>query len=188
MDNRTFPTLITERLRLRELCEDDIPKIVEYANNPKIAEMTLNIPYPYQEKDAKWWIDVAKKGFANSDHFIFAICPKSTNTFIGGIGLEIDKPPKSAELGFWIGEPFWNQGYMTEAVLKVLSFGFEERDLNEIRATHFINNPASGRVMQKCGMTKEGEFKEHVKKGDEYKSVVKYSLTYEQFNMRDTNR
>jgi len=187
MDNRTFPTLTTERLRLRELSGDDIPQIVEHANNPKIAEMTLSIPYPYQEKDAKWWIDVAKKGFANKDHFIFAICPKSTNTFIGGIGLEIDTPPNSAELGFWIAEPFWNQGYMTEAVLKVLSFGFQERDLTEIQAIHFLNNAASGRVMQKCGMIKEGELKEHVKKGDEYKSVVKYRLTRAEFNGLESN-
>lgn len=176
-----FPILETKRLRLRKPAVKDIPLIVKYANNPKIAEMTLNIPHPYQEKDAKWWIDVAKKGFENNDHFIFAIFLKSTNRFMGGIGLEINTEFNRAELGFWIGEPFWNQGYISEATKEVLRFGFEELGLNKIIAHHFLNNPASGKVMRKNGMIKEGELKEHIKKEGVYKSLALYRLTQTEY-------
>lgn len=181
MNSSTFPNLTTKRLQLRRLTEQDIPQIVKYANNPKISEMTLNIPHPYREKDARWWIETADKGFENKDHFIFAICKLNEHKFIGGIGLDLQGDHNRAELGFWLGEPFWNQGYMTEAVKKVLTFGFERLNLNKIQATHFLNNPASGRVMAKSGMVKKGELKEHIQKGDAYRSVIQYRLTKREF-------
>lgn len=177
MDLKPFPTLETKRLRLRALTEHDIPQIVTYANNPRIAEMTLSIPYPYRQKHAKRWIDVAEKGFSDKNHFIFAICRLTTDAFIGGIGLDINVEANRAELGFWIGEPFWNRGYMTEAVHAALSFGFEELNLDEICATHFRGNLASGKVMQKNGMVKQQSSNEHIEKEGIARKLVKYQIT-----------
>lgn len=159
----------------------DIPRIMKYANNPKIAEMTLNIPHPYKEKDAITWLNMANQRFEEESGYVFAIAELSSDEFIGGIGLEINIRFNRAELGFWIGEPFWNQGYISEATKEVLRFGFEEVGLNKIIAHHFLNNPASGKVMRKNAMIKEGELKEHIKKEGAYKSLVLYRLTQTEY-------
>jgi RimJ/RimL family protein N-acetyltransferase len=176
-----FPVIETDRIKLRKPGISDIPKIMEYANNPRIAEMTLNIPHPYEAKDAIAWLQMANEGFEDQSHFVFGICLLDGDEFIGGIGLNIEQKFNRAELGFWLAEPFWNQGYMTEAVIEVLAFGFDKLKLNKIYATHFWGNPASGKVMAKNGMIKEAELKEHIRKDDEYKSLIQYRVTRREF-------
>ncbi|MDR8392298.1 GNAT family N-acetyltransferase [Aliifodinibius sp. S!AR15-10] len=176
-----FPTIETERIRLRKPEVRDIPQIVTYAGHPKIAEMTLNIPHPYQEKDAVKWLNMANEGFEDKSKYLFAICHLQEDEMIGAIGLKVNKRFNRAELGFWIGEPFWNNGYATEAVKEVIKFGFKEIDLNKIYAIHLVKNPASGKVMQNNGMIKEGELVEHIKKGAEYFSVIQYRLTRKEY-------
>ncbi len=95
--------LETERLIIRSPKASDIPRIVKFANNSKVADMILNIPYSYEEKDAIFWINMANQGLKNESQFTFAICQKATNKFIGAIGLKINKRFNRAELGFWIG-------------------------------------------------------------------------------------
>ncbi len=172
-----FPAIETARLRLGELQPGDIPHIVRYAANPRIAARTLNLPSPYTEKDAVYWINLANQGFKNGTHFIFAIRNKAGNDFIGGIGLTLEQRFNRAEVGYWLGEPFWNKGYVTEATGAVIRFGFESLGLNKITSSHFAQNPASGRVMQKNGMTREGELKEHIRKDNVYHTLILYGLT-----------
>lgn len=177
----SLPDLKTERLRLRMPVAGDIPRLVKYANHPQISKMTLNIPHPYHEKDAVSWIHMANEGFEEKNHFVFAICKQSDNLFMGGIGLRLNTRFNHAELGFWIGEPFWNNGYVTEATGKMLEFGFERIELHKIYATHMVKNPASGKVMIKNGMIMEGEWVDHLKKGDEYLTVIQYRLTKDEY-------
>lgn len=180
MDN--FPTLETERLRLRKPSVDDIPYIIKYASNPKIADTTLNIPHPYKEEDAVFWVNMANQGFEDGSGFIFSICRKDADEFMGGIGLKINQRFNRAEMGFWVGEPFWNNGYTTEAANRLLKFGFEKIGLHKIIANHFLHNPASGKVMQKCGMVKEAEMLDHIRKNNQYLSLIQYRLTRNEFN------
>jgi RimJ/RimL family protein N-acetyltransferase len=184
----SLPVIETERLRLRMPCAKDIPRLVEYANNAKISNMTLTMPHPYHEKDAIYWINMANKGFEDKNHFIFAICNHTNNIFMGGIGLRLNTHFSRAELGFWIGEPFWNKGYVTEATGKILEFGFERIGLHKIFASHFISNPASGKVMIKNGMIKEGELVDHIKKDDQYHTLIQYRLTRNEFNNQSYNQ
>ncbi|WP_086009480.1 GNAT family N-acetyltransferase [Nafulsella turpanensis] len=132
-----FPALNTERLILRSLSFVDIPKIIEYANNARIAEMTLNIPHPYTEKDAVYWINMAYTGFEKRIQYTFGIYLNTTSEFIGGIGLKVDSKFDRGELGYWIAEQFWNNGYASEAVKEIIIYGFENLNLNKIFATHF---------------------------------------------------
>ena len=172
-----FPEIETARLRLGELQPGDIPQIVKYAANPRIAAHTLNLPSPYTDKDAVFWINLANQGFQNGTHFIFAIRHKAGNEFIGGIGLTVEPRFNRAEVGYWLGEPFWNRGYVTEATQAIIRFGFGSLGLNKITSSHLAQNPASGRVMQKSGMTREGELKEHIRKDTAYHTLVLYGLT-----------
>ncbi len=176
-----FPKLKSNRLILRKITYRDIPKIVEYAGNKTIAENTLNIPHPYTEKDAVYWINNVHQGFKEKSQYAFGISLASTLEFIGAIGLKVMTRFNMAELGYWIAEPFWNKGYATEAAAALLKFGFNELELNKIYAIYLVDNPASGNVMIKNGMIKEAELKDHTKKGDLYKSLIQYRLTRAEF-------
>jgi len=172
-----YPTLDTERLLLRQPVVRDIPTIVQLANEPTVANMTLNIPYPYQESDAVYWLNAANQGFASGLHRVFAIELRQTGQFIGGIGLTIEPRFNRAEAGYWVGKPFWNQGVATEALRAVLAFGFDTLALHKIFATHLVENLASGKVMQRAGMQWEAELHQHVRKNGQYFDLMQYQLT-----------
>ncbi|WP_338812498.1 GNAT family N-acetyltransferase [Bernardetia sp. Wsw4-3y2] len=175
--------LESERLLLNSLSYKDIPKIIEYAVNPKISENVINIPFPYFEQDAIFWINSANQDLKTGEAYKFAIRLKDDKNleFMGGIGLLVDKKHNRAELGYWIAEHFWSKGFMSEAVEKILEFGFETVELNKIIANHFLTNPASGKVMIKNKMIKEAEIKEHFKKGDTYLDIIQYRLTRKEY-------
>lgn len=109
--------------------------------------------------------------------WFFGIKPRPKNQFIGGIGLIFERRCNRAEIGYWIAEPFWNKGYATEATKSIIKFGFEILNLNKFTSSHLARNPASGKVMIKSGMTKEGELIEHIIKDAAYHSLVLYGLT-----------
>ncbi len=177
-----FPKLGSDRLILNQTTPSDIPKIVAYAGNIKIVENTRTMPHPYYEEDAIAWINIANQGFKAKNDFIFAIRIKKTQALIGGIGLTLDMENNRAELGYWLAEKFWNQGFTTEAVQTILKFGFEELKLNKVVAVYLTTNQASGKVMIKNGMIKEAEFKDHdLKRGssitdNDYVSLIQYRM------------
>lgn len=147
--------LRTPRLLLNHLRETDIPVIVPLADNPNISDVTLNIPSPYGEENARDWLQMGTRGRKKGDLFLFAIRDPETEAFLGGIGLNVNARHRRGEFGYWLGEPFWGQGYMTEALTAILDFGFGELDLWSIQANHLVENPASGRVMAKSGMKRQ---------------------------------
>jgi ribosomal-protein-alanine N-acetyltransferase len=110
-----FPELNTQRLKLRIIRAQDIPSLVKYGNNKKIANRVLNIPYPYQEPDAVFRISSVHQGFKNKVRYAFAIIFKETEELIGEISLHLDDSKDTAQLAYWIGEPYWNKGIATEA-------------------------------------------------------------------------
>lgn len=169
-----FPVLQTERLILSQLEEKDIPFIVELLQHRIFSDLTSNIPYPYVENDARSWVKMSKEAFENNTGYTFAIRNKE-GQIIGAIGLH-DRDDDKAELGYWIGVPYWNKGYVTEAAKAIIDFGFNELKLNKIFATHFPHNPASGRIMEKAGMEQEAVLIKEVKKDGEYFDLVRYCI------------
>ena len=95
---------------------------------------------------------------------------------IGGIGLRVDDQHKNAELGYWLGVPYWGQDYATEASRRMLRFGFEDLQLHRIYASHFSHNPASGRILRKLGMRYEGCQREHLLKWDRFVDSELYGI------------
>ena len=166
----------TKRLILGPIKSNYIPKIVEYAGNKKVADALLTLPHPYQEEDAIYWMNLSNQGLKNGDHYIFGIFLKDYQEFIGGIGLHLEKEHNRAELGYWIAEPFWHQGYATEAAGGAIKFGFEELGLHKIMANHLPENTASGKVMINNGMVKEGVLKDHIRKNGKYETLVQYGI------------
>lgn len=169
-------TLATERLCLRPFVLSDAPDVQRLAGDREIAEMTLRVPHPYPDGIAEKWIESQPENFAKEKSASFAVVLLEDHQLIGAAGLEIRREHDRAELGYWIGKPYWGRGYGTEAAAAVLDFGFNDLNLNRIQAHHFSKNPASGRVMQKIGMTREGALRQAVKKRDQHLDVELYCL------------
>ncbi len=170
------PTLETERLLLRPFRLSDAPDVQRLAGAKEIASNTLNIPHPYRDGLAEEWIGSHRERYDCGELANFAITTRADGRLIGAIGLVINQRHERAELGYWIGVPYWNQGYCTEAARAVVQFGFEVLGLNRIDSHHFAHNRASGRVMRKIGMTYEGVLRQHVKRGDRFEDMVCYGL------------
>jgi [ribosomal protein S5]-alanine N-acetyltransferase len=171
-----MPTLQLKRLILRPFRKNDAAAIQRLAGDRAIADTTLNIPHPYEDGMAEAWIETHEPKFAAGELANFAVALQINHELIGAIGLVINRLFDQAELGYWIGRPFWGQGYCTEAGCAILQYGFGDLNINRIYASHFSRNPSSGRVMQKLGMTKEGVLRQHVKKWDKYEDLVMYGL------------
>lgn len=149
-----FPRLYTDRLILRQIQGEDIPSLIKYANNKKIADQIVNISFPYREPEATLRIGYVMKGFKNKSHYAFAIVSKEREELIGEISLHLmDKQQRHAQLAYWLGEDFWNQGMTTEAAKAVVAFGFKQLNLDLIYADCFSDNLASQKVMKNIGMT-----------------------------------
>lgn len=146
--------LETGRLRLRPLERKDAPPIQKYAGDLRVAEMTLLIPHPYPENAAINWIEGCLTSRLPGGPF--AIILREEEVFVGVIELSIDDDELRAEVGYWVGPPFWGKGYCTEALKAVINYGFEDLGLVRIAAKHLPQNLASGRVQEKAGLKKEG--------------------------------
>ena len=170
-------TLLTERMILRPFALSDAAEVQRLAGDVAIASTTLNMPHPYEDGMAETWITRSAEKIAAGTLVNFAITRKTDNRLVGCISLmNIEPSHCHAELGYWIGKPYWNHGYCTEAVRAVIRYGFDGLGLNRIHASHFGRNPASGRVMQKAGMIHEGRQRQHVKKWDAFEDLETYGV------------
>lgn len=176
-----FPTLQTARLLLDQPKATDIPNLVLHAGNAKIANQTLNIPHPYREEDGLAWIRHLEQEFAEAVQVSFAIRQLGDEGLLGAVGLKITPNHFRAELGYWLAEPYWGKGLVSEAVAAMLHYGFHNLGLHKIIATHLPENPASGRVMQKNGMKQEGILKDHVCKNGQFHTLIQYRITRDEY-------
>ena len=174
-----LPVLQTRRLTLRPFSLADAPEVQKLAGQPEVALMTIHIPYPYPDGAAEAWIATHAAGYEQGTTFIFAITHGEGGTLMGGISLMADRDNGTAELGYWLGIPYWNQGFATEAAEAVLAYGFETLGLRRIYARYFRHNPASGRVMRKLGMIYEGRNREAQRRAGRVSDEECYGLLAE---------
>ena len=170
------PTLQTKRLLLRPFELPDGEDLRKLAGDRAIADTTLQIPHPYEVGMAEEWILTQRPRFEAGEQVVFAAVLRESGQLIGAIGLVIEGKFRRAELGYWIGRPYWRNGYCTEAAQSVLDYGFRSLNLNRIHAYHFKRNPASGRVMQKLGMKHEGSAPQHIMKWGVFEDVELYGI------------
>jgi RimJ/RimL family protein N-acetyltransferase len=169
------PNLISDRLLMRPFTLKDAPDVQRLAGDRAIAYTTQNVPHPYEDGMAETWIGSHRERFEKGQFVTFAVALRD-DTLIGAISLHLNQDNERAELGYWIGKPYWGQGYCTEAARAVLQYGFEMLGLNRIHARHLARNPASGRVMQKIGMRHEGSLRKHAKKWGVFEDIEVYGI------------
>lgn len=170
------PIITTERLILRPFTMDDAPDVQRLAGDRDIASTHAGIPHPYEDGMAEEWISTHQERFDKGEAVAFAITHGKQGYLIGSIGLNIAKEFDRADFGYWIGKPYWNQGYCIEAAQAVMKYGFEVLGLNRISAGYITRNPASGCIMQKIGMKHEGCLRQHSKKWGNYDDLELYAI------------
>ena len=169
-----LPTLRSKRLVLRPFTPADVLEVQRLAGSPEVSSTTLNIPFPYEDGMAEAWIARHAPEFEADAMAVLAIT--AADVLVGAISLRLERAHRRAELGYWIGQPYWGQGYATEAAATMLQYGFTTLGLNRIQATHLVRNPASGRVMQKVGMRFEGIQREHFWKNGRPETIARYAI------------
>ena len=142
------PTLQTERLVLRPFELSDAAEVQRLVGEREIAATTINIPHPYEDGVAEKWIASHPERFAKGEVANFAICDRESGSLVGAITLFLSLENERAEIGYWIGRPYWGRGYCSEAAQAIVHYGFDERGLNRIFGEYMASNPASGRVME----------------------------------------
>ncbi len=172
----TLPLLETPRLHLRPYAPADAAAVQRLAGDAAVAATTLLIPHPYPDGAAEGWIGTHAARWAAQQELVLAITLRTSGELLGSIGLVIDAVHEKAELGYWIGVPYWGRGYATEAVRAVLGHGFGGLGLNRIQAHHMAHNPASGRVLEKAGLRREGTSLQALKKNGEFCDAIFYGV------------
>lgn len=178
------PTIETRRLVLRPFRKDDASAVQRLAGERAIADTTLNIPHPYEDGMAEQWIETHEPGYRAETLATFAVVLRAGRELVGAIGLRIERNLNKGELGYWIGKPYWNLGYATEAAIAVLEYGFGEGELNRITGRHLARNPSSGRVMASAGMLLEGTARQDTMKWGIYEDLVTYGMLREDWRAR----
>ncbi len=169
-----YPTVwfISRRFSLRNWQESDAESLLKYANNYNIAKnLTDKFPHPYTKQNALDFISMMKESPS-----VFAIV--LDGEAIGGIGLhqQSDVFCKNAELGYWLGEPFWRQGIITAAIEQAVAYGFENMDITRIFARPFGSNIGSQRVLEKAGFRKEAHFEKTCFKFGNFEDELHYAV------------
>jgi RimJ/RimL family protein N-acetyltransferase len=134
------------------------------------------MPHPYLDGMAEEWIKSQPSRNEKGEVVAFAITRTEDGMLLGAIDLNICREHERAELGYWIGKPYWGNGYCTEAARAVVDYAFETLGLNRVEACHFANNEASGRVMRNIGMRYEGRQVQKIKKWGEFEDIIVYGL------------
>jgi RimJ/RimL family protein N-acetyltransferase len=149
--------LETRRLWLRWPRLADAQAVVRLAGEKAVADMTARIPHPYPPEQAERFIFQARRANANGESLQLAITPKGKpNSLIGMVGISLSAETGKPELGYWLGTPSWGQGYATEAVRALIDAFFAYGDETELTASARVINPASRRVLEKCGFAYQG--------------------------------
>jgi RimJ/RimL family protein N-acetyltransferase len=167
-------TLETGRLVLRPVEPGDAAAIEPEISRYEVSRNLLSVPWPYEPGTVEEWIRGATPGV----HFAI----EHDGELVGVISLSVTESDARGELGYWIAVGHWGKGYATEAVRALVEHGFRDLGLNKVHAGVFGDNPASGRVLEKAGMRREGVRRQHHYRLDRWCDLVHYGILREEWS------
>lgn len=177
------PTLVTERLALRQLKLDDAGAVAEGAGDRRVAKFLVQVPSPYPVALARRWVQGRIDWWNEGRGVTLAITRRNqTRTLLGTVSLRRFARDRRAELGYWLSATAWNFGFATEACRAAIAFGFHELDLSRVYAQVLSGNGASQHVLEKLGMSLEGTKRQHVRKGRKLHDVHLYGLLRDEWS------
>ncbi len=170
------PILDTERLILRPIQLKDAGDLFSFARNEAVSRYVLWSPHQ-SIGESRRFIRICRRQYRNGLPGIFAIEHKKDHRMIGTIGYVGFSPEhRCAEIGYSLDPAYWNNGIMTEALKRLIRYSFDELHLHRLEACHDVNNPASGCVMEKCGMHLEGILRDKYNNKGVYCTVRLFSI------------
>ncbi|MBX9786173.1 MAG: GNAT family N-acetyltransferase [Alphaproteobacteria bacterium] len=175
--NRPFLPIATERLTLRPLRAEDAVLIQHLLNDKEIAERLRRVPHPYTLQDAETFVAFAQRSMAEGKCVILAIIRRSDQQFMGVISSE-------GELGFWLGKPYWGQGYGTEATGALIHFCFHVLKQKKLKASALKTNIASRHILEKLEFREIGTKEASSKAFEGMREVACYAISYHDFITR----
>ena len=171
-----MPALDTPRLRLRKLTMQDATDIFRYSRDTQVARHVLWDAHR-TIGDSRAYLRYMLRRYRQHEAASWGIEYRATGQIIGTIGfMWIQTDNSAAEVGYSLSRDYWNRGLMTEALQAVIDYGFGRLNLNRIEAQHETANPASGAVMRKCGMQKEGTLRQRLYNKGRYVDVDLYAI------------
>ena len=172
----SLPVLETERLLLRPLRNRDAKDIFTYASDPEVARYVLWSPHR-SVAETRGYIRYIRALYRRGLPASWAVTLRDSGRVIGTVGfMWYSDINCAAEVGYSFSRDCWNMGYATEALGTVIRSVFSTLPVNRLEAQHDIRNPASGRVMEKCGMRKEGILRQRVRNKGEFIDTVLYAI------------
>ncbi|MCX7710284.1 MAG: GNAT family N-acetyltransferase [Clostridia bacterium] len=170
------PLLATPRLILRKFTLDDAMDVYEYAKEPEVAKYVTWEAHK-SIGDAVSFINWAQDRYASDSGGDWGIEYRENGRIIGSLGfVNLETVNSCGTIGYALSKEYWGKGLMTEAVKRLIRFAFEEMKLNRIDAVHVCENEASGKVMQKAGMTYEGLLRQRLYSKGRYWDVKQYAI------------
>lgn len=170
-----LPRLRTERLLLRRITMRDAPDVYRISSDPRVAKYVMWRTHT-SLADSRDYIRSVQRSYRMDRPAPWGIELLQEERLIGTIGYAwINRDHQTAEIGYSLGYEDWNKGYATEALREVLSYSFYQLGLNRVEAQCDVRNPASGRVMQKAGMKREGTLRDRLYNKGEYITVDLYA-------------
>jgi ribosomal-protein-alanine N-acetyltransferase len=176
------PTLRTRRLQLRPLRGDDAPAVTAMIGDKRVSRWLLSFPYPYPPGAAVTWIRRQQQAWVEGTGVTFAIVRKGE--LVGTVGLRLVARHDHGELGYWLGIDHWGQGYAVEAARVLVGWAMRALRLRRIYGQYLGSNHASGRVMEKVGMVREGVRRRHIRKGGRWYDAHQFGILREEVTWR----
>ena len=172
-----LPTLHSPRLTLRPFALGDAADVQRLAGDARIAETTTTIPHPYPDGAAEAWIHEHESFFAAKKLLTLAVTRREDGQLLGTVSLlDWHEAYARAELGYWIGAPYWGMGYCTEAVTTLLRHATDKLKITRVVGRCLTRNKASERVMLRVGLSPEGYLPKHVLKNGRHEDVSLFGM------------
>jgi ribosomal-protein-alanine N-acetyltransferase len=170
--------VVTDQVHLSEFHSSDKPALIQHLNDRDIFDRTLRIPFPYTDAAADEWLALVAKITEQEGRPVHFAIRTAADALIGGCGFNGFQVGKShrAEVGYWLAKPFWGRGVMTAVVQRLSRHAFDELGLVKITAHVFAHNPASARVLEKCGFQQEGFLRKHLLKDGQFLDARLFGL------------
>lgn len=175
--------VVREGIFLSELRPSDGPALCTHLQDNEIFENTLTVPRPYTPADAEYFLGLAAEKNREHCHPVIWAIRDAEESLIGVVGFKDLLPAFRAEVGYWIARERRGQGIASAAMHVACAHAFVDHNLARIVAHVFPRNPASARVLEKCGFRREGHLRKHFQKGEQLLDAIVYGLLREEFHL-----
>ncbi|WP_048601576.1 GNAT family N-acetyltransferase [Rubeoparvulum massiliense] len=171
-----------EKIGLRDVREEDVLRAWELVNDPDVKRyLHPGIPFPIPLHEEKEWLH-RQSAFNNDGKYNFAIELLESGEYIGGCGVnQVDWKNRYAVVGIFLGKPYWNKGYGTDAMNVLVRFIFEQMNMNKVQLFTYAFNPRAIRSYEKCGFKVEGILRQHIFRDGAYHDEYVMSILHDEY-------